>query len=314
MKYKLEAYTVYELGQRSNQEDSIFPADGEASGDDRLFILCDGMGGHSSGEVASAAVCEGLGRTVMSICPDPEGEFSDEDFQKALSSAYDLLDTKDDGASKKMGTTMTFLKLHSEGCTIAHIGDSRVYHIRPGKDKESTEILFQTVDHSLVNDLLRAGELLPEEVKDFKQKNVITRAMQPNMDRRCKASLHHISDIRPGDCFLLCSDGILENMEEDNLRFIFSDACGDIANKVDVIRNATAGNRDNHSAIIVHILDVYGQEGVDCAPGCGSDTLDESVSPAADSSSEGDRRKLLLTVLAILALIAASSAAAKLLF
>ena len=51
------------------------------------------MGGHSSGEVASAAVCEGLGRTVMSICPDPEGEFSDEDFQKALSSAYDLLDT-----------------------------------------------------------------------------------------------------------------------------------------------------------------------------------------------------------------------------
>ena len=115
MKYKLEAYTIHELGQRSNQEDSIFPADGEASGDDRLFILCDGMGGHSSGEVASAAVCEGLGRTVMSICPDPEGEFSDEDFQKALSSAYDLLDTKDDGASKKMGTTMTFLKLHSEG-------------------------------------------------------------------------------------------------------------------------------------------------------------------------------------------------------
>lgn len=314
MKYKLEAYTIYELGQRSNQEDSISPADGEASGDDRLFILCDGMGGHSSGEVASAAVCEGLSRTVMSICPDPEGEFSDEDFQKALSAAYDLLDTKDDGATKKMGTTMTFLKLHSEGCTIAHIGDSRVYHIRPGKDKESTEILFQTVDHSLVNDLLRNGELLPEEVKDFKQKNVITRAMQPNMDRRCKASLHHISDIRPGDCFLLCSDGILENMEEDNLRFIFSDACGDITNKVDVIRNATAGNRDNHSAIIVHILEVDGQEGGDCAPECEGAASEGIISPSVEPSSNVSSRKILFAALAILALIAASFAAGKLLF
>lgn len=314
MKYKLEAYTIYELGQRSNQEDSIFPASGEASGDDRLFILCDGMGGHSSGEVASAAVCEGLGRTVMSICPDPEGKFSDEDFQKALAAAYDLLDTKDDGATKKMGTTMTFLKLHSEGCTIAHIGDSRVYHIRPGKDKESTEILFQTIDHSLVNDLLRAGELLPEEVKDFKQKNVITRAMQPNMDRRCKASLHHISDIRPGDCFMLCSDGILENMEDDNLKFIFSDACGDIANKVDVIRNATAGNRDNHSAIIVHILEVDGQEGGVCAPECEAVTSDENDSLAVEASSDGNIRKIWLAALAILALIAASFAAGKLLF
>ncbi|MGM9768326.1 MAG: PP2C family protein-serine/threonine phosphatase [Candidatus Cryptobacteroides sp.] len=314
MKYKLEACTISELGQRSNQEDSIFPANGEASGDDRLFILCDGMGGHSSGEVASAAVCEGLGRAVMSLCPDPEGEFSDEDFQKALAAAYDLLDTKDDGATKKMGTTMTFLKLHSEGCTIAHIGDSRVYHIRPGKDKESTEILFQTVDHSLVNDLLRAGELLPEEVKDFKQKNVITRAMQPNMERRCKASLHHICDIRPGDCFLLCSDGILENMEDDNLKFIFSDACGDIANKVDVIRNATAGNRDNHSAIIVHILEVDGQEGGDCAPDCKVAASEGSISPSVEPSSNGSSRKILLAGLAILALIAASFAAGKLLF
>lgn len=314
MKYRLEVYTIYELGQRTNQEDCIYPAGGEVSGDDRLFVLCDGMGGHSSGEVASAAVCEGLSRAVMSLCPDPEGEFSDGDFQKALSSAYDLLDARDDGAARKMGTTMTFLKLHQGGCTIAHIGDSRVYHIRPGKDRESTEILFQTVDHSLVNDLLRNGELLPEEVKDFRQKNVITRAMQPNMERRCKASLHHIADIRPGDCFMLCSDGILENTDDDNLRFIFSDACGDIANKVDVIRNATAGNRDNHSAIIVHILNVYGQEGMACAPGCGTDTLDESVSPAEEESAAGDRSKLLLTVLAILALIAASVAAAKLLF
>lgn len=314
MKYKLEAYTIYELGQRSNQEDSIFPASGEASGDDRLFILCDGMGGHSSGEVASAAVCEGLGRTVMSICPDPEGEFSDEDFQKALAAAYDLLDTKDDGATKKMGTTMTFLKLHSEGCTIAHIGDSRVYHIRPGKDKESTEILFQTVDHSLVNDLIRAGELLPEEVKDFKQKNVITRAMQPNMERRSKASLHHVGDIRPGDCFMLCSDGILENMEDDNLKFIFSDACGDIANKVDVIRNATAGNRDNHSAIIVHILEVDGKEGGVCAQECEAVASDENDSPVVEASSNGNIRKIWLAALAILALIAASFAAGKLLF
>ena len=130
MKFKLSAYTIYELGQRKRQEDSIFPLHNATQSDDRLFIVCDGMGGHSGGNIASAAVCEAMSNTLLSICPEAEGRFSDDDLRQALEAAYDSLDAKDDGSEKKMGTTMTLLKFHDAGCTIAHIGDSRVYHVR----------------------------------------------------------------------------------------------------------------------------------------------------------------------------------------
>ena len=80
MKYKLKVYTIWELGARSNQEDAMFPRHGKACDNDRTFILCDGMGGHSAGEVASQAVCEAMGAWITGHCPDAEGDFSDADF------------------------------------------------------------------------------------------------------------------------------------------------------------------------------------------------------------------------------------------
>jgi protein phosphatase len=216
------------------------------------------MGGHSSGEVASSTVCQAMSESIMSNCPDAEGRFTDDDFKTSLTDAYDALDKKDNGAFKKMGTTMTFLKLHDQGCTIAHIGDSRVYHIRPGRTAEDTEILFQTLDHSLVNDLIKIGELSPEEAKTSNQRNVITRAMQPCMERRPRADIYHTSDIRPGDYFMLCSDGILEQMEDENIKHIFSEKYSD-EQKVDMIIKVTEDNRDNHTAFLVHVLDVIGE-------------------------------------------------------
>ena len=253
MEYKLDVQTIFELGKRTNQEDSMSPTHGNADVKDRVFVLCDGMGGHSAGEVASGIVAETLRGSVLARWTD--GEFSDEIFKQALSDAYDALDKADDGAVKKMGTTMTFLCLHQGGATIAHIGDSRVYHIRPAASENDTAILFQTSDHSLVNDLVKIGEMTPEEAKVSKQKNVITRAMQPNMERRSSAEIHHISDVKPGDYFFMCTDGILENMEDDNISYIFSDEGGDIRNKVDIIVEATSENRDNHSAFLIHVVD-----------------------------------------------------------
>lgn len=256
MKFSLKSYCIWEQGPRQKQEDSLYPEFGKATDDDRLFLVCDGMGGHSAGEVASRTVCATLSKSILSNCKDPEGDFSDEMFRNALSDAYDELDKQDNGATKKMGTTLTFLKLHKNGATIAHIGDSRVYHIRPAKNPEETEILFQTIDHSLVNDLVKIGELTPEEAKNSNQKNIITRAVQPNMDRRHKAEMYHTNDIKPGDYFMLCSDGILEQLEDDNLKFIFSDKGGDAQNKTKMLIQVTEHNHDNHTAIIVHIQDV----------------------------------------------------------
>ena len=218
MKFKLKAYSIQEFGQRKDaqgnphQEDSIYPLHGKQTDADRLFILCDGMGGHDAGEVASATVCEAMSQSVNASVPNSEALFTDDMLLKAVADAFHALDQKDNGASKKMGTTMTFLKLHAGGATIAHMGDSRVYHIRPGKDADSTQILFVTEDHSLVNDLIKIGELTPEEAKVSPQKNIITRAMQPHMERQPKADIHHVTDIKPGDYFYLCSDGMLEEM------------------------------------------------------------------------------------------------------
>lgn len=263
MKYSISTYTIWEYGQRTDaegnphQEDALFPLPGNMTPESRLFVLCDGMGGHDAGEIASATVCDAMASTIGRLCPDPDAAFTDDILRQAINDAFDALDSRDTHAAKKMGTTMTMLRLHPAGATIAHIGDSRVYHIRPGVDGDSTRILFETSDHSLVNDLLRIGELTPEQARDFPQKNVLTRAMQPHMQPRSRADVYHTRDIRPGDLFFLCSDGMLEQMTDDDLKSVFSDVHGEAdADKVAALIDMTAKNRDNHTAIIVRINDV----------------------------------------------------------
>ena len=267
MKYRITVYSIWEYGQRKDaegnphQEDCTYPLPNDLKDSDRTFILCDGMGGHDAGEVASSTVCETMGNFILNDRHDSEGIFTDEDLKNAIDAAFSALDKKDNGAEKKMGTTMTFLKLHNAGATVAHIGDSRVYHIRPGKDGENTDILFVTEDHSLVNDLIKIGELTREEARTSKQKNVITRAMQPNMERKPKADIKHITDIKAGDFFYMCSDGMLEQEEMENgesIRNIFSDAIKSVEDKVSILSEVTKNNKDNHTALIIQILEVEG--------------------------------------------------------
>lgn len=262
MEYKLRALSIYEYGQRKDkegnphQEDWIFPTVGNADDEkDRLFILCDGMGGHASGEVASEAVCEAMSRTIITAIEKGE-TFSEQLLLKAIDNAYNLLDEKDtsNDSQKKMGTTMTFLMFHEEGVTIAHIGDSRVYQIRPCTGTEE-DIVFQTVDHSLVNDLLRIGELTPEEAETYPHKNVITRAMQPHLEHRYKADIVTLKNVKPGDYFYMCSDGMLEQTSNNNLCFMLNNDISDEEKRDNLIRMSKY-NKDNHSAHLIHVLDV----------------------------------------------------------
>lgn len=278
MKYKIEAASIFEIGQRTDkqgnphQEDNIFPAHGEISPADRLFIVCDGMGGHDAGEVASATVCEAMSRSILASEPDAEGLFTQADFDRALDDAFSALDDKDTGAVRKMGTTMALLKLYDGGAFIAWMGDSRVYHIRPGHNPESAKILYRTDDHSLVSDLVKLDMISEEEALTHPQRNVITRALQPNLPRRPRAGMKWIVDIRPGDYFYLCSDGMLETTTDEKLCGIFSETgmaakgCGasgnpesaatTIDNLVKFLILDSQSNRDNHSAILVRILEV----------------------------------------------------------
>ena len=257
MKFKIKACNLQELGQRTNQEDSLFPALGKSTSDDRLFVLCDGMGGHEKGEVASATVCETLSRVILSAW-HPGEVLSDELFLQALSAAYDALDAKDNGEERKMGTTLTFLCLHAGGATVAHIGDSRIYQLRPASKNSPARIVFRTQDHSLVNDLVKIGEITEEEAKHHPQKNVITRAMQPCQEHRAKADIAHLTDILPGDYFYMCSDGMLEEASDENILNIITKPNATDEQKLEMLRNVTEENKDNHTAHLIHIDGVEG--------------------------------------------------------
>ena len=262
MDYNLTAYSILEVGKRTDaygnphQEDCIFPLTSEISNNSRVFILCDGMGGHDAGEIASSVVCETLGKSISSML-DENPLFTRSELKKALDVAYNTLDANDTGSEKKMGTTLAMVVFHDRGVMVAHIGDSRVYHIRSGNSENETSILFQTEDHSLLNSLVKAGEISLAEAKQSVKKNIITRAMQPNSDRP-NADITEIADIQPGDWFYICSDGMLEQEEMEDgsaIKRIFSNQVED-DEKVQILRGATSENQDNHSAIVIKVNSV----------------------------------------------------------
>lgn len=306
MKFKIKAYNLQELGQRTNQEDSLFPALGKSTSDDRLFVLCDGMGGHEKGEVASATVCATLSRVILSAW-HPGEVLSDELFLQALSAAYDALDAKDNGEERKMGTTLTFLCLHSSGATVAHIGDSRIYQLRPASKNSPARIVFRTQDHSLVNDLVKIGEITEEEAKHHPQKNVITRAMQPCQEHRAKADIAHLTDILPGDYFYMCSDGMLEEASDENILNIITKPNATDEQKLEMLRNVTEENKDNHTAHLIHIDKVEGDASI--ASNEESHTPVKGIWITPDFNKPKKKRKVWpwIVGIAIIAVIAATA-------
>ena len=244
---------IWDEGQRGNQEDTIFPALGKATTDDRLFVVCDGMGGHEHGEVASGEFTKGIA-DYFARNIDPAAPFRAEMLANAIAYAYQILDKADDGNYKKMGTTLTLIYIHHGGVTAAHIGDSRIYHIRPGK-----EILYVSRDHSLVFDLYQSGEISLEEMKNYPRKNVITRAVQPGEENRVRPDVIHITDIEKGDYFYLCSDGMLEQMDDDEILRLFSSNESNEVKRQQLI-DATVGNSDNHSAYLIQVEDVQREQ------------------------------------------------------
>lgn len=263
-------------GRKDCQEDSLYPGLGEARTTDKYFLVCDGVGGSDHGEVASNTVTRTIGNFLNSR-ELPDGLLTEQIFNLALGQAYDALDGVYAGYSdsfKKMATTLTFLGIHRGGCLIAHIGDSRVYHIRPG-----VGILSRTNDHSLVNDLLKAGELTPEQAKTFKQKNVITRAMQPLMERRDRAEFTPVLQVEAGDYFFLCCDGVLEHLEEEKLVEILGRSGADDAEKLAAIKKiCDDGNtRDNYTCYLVPIDTVESEPDFDAA--LATDEVEAAVTP-----------------------------------
>ena len=245
---------IYELGGRENQEDSIYPSMGMATADSRVFVVCDGMGGVDKGEVASAAVCDAIGNTCERLY-SLQQPFTDADFDQALQQAYDALDAADVEHEGTMGTTMAFVCFHAGGCLAAHIGDSRIYHLRPSLGYPHG-VLFRSCDHSLVRQLYELGEISYNSMLTSPRKNIILKAMQPFQGYRTEASFAHITDVKAGDYFYLCTDGMLEKMEDEELLAIVGDANKTDEEKAEQLRMLTKDNADNHSAYLVRVKGV----------------------------------------------------------
>ena len=248
-----QPFALNEQGRRSNNEDSIYPPQNEADAMSRFFLVCDGMGGHENGEVASRSVCNSFAAFLENVPPD---EFDEAVFNRALSFAFDELDRQDDCPdwTRKMGTTLVFLYLNDKQAFMAHIGDSRIYHFRKN-GKGQVDIIYQSSDHSLVNELLKAEVITEEEAATHPKRNVITRCIQPNMERRCRAEIHTERDVEQGDRFFLCSDGITESLTDLQLCAIAAENDSDEV-MINAIREVCeAHSRDNFSAWLVTVTE-----------------------------------------------------------
>ncbi|MDR0843095.1 MAG: protein phosphatase 2C domain-containing protein [Acidobacteriota bacterium] len=250
-----------EIGGRDNSEDSIFPEKDKATADNWFFLVCDGVGGHQQGEVASRAVCDGFAAFLEDKKPE---DFDRAIFQKALEYAFERLNQADtgnsaDGVGGKMGTTLTFAGFHPRGALLAHIGDSRVYHLR--KQGGHTGILYKSRDHSLVNDLIRANIITAEEAANHSKKNVLTRVMQAHQEKQAEAEIYETAAVAPGDYFFLCTDGVLEAVGDELLCDIMGREGSDpskIAAINDICRERS---RDNFSAYLIPVAEVIHETG-----------------------------------------------------
>lgn len=257
MKFKLRQPIGYShIGRKDQQEDAVWPLFSDANTDQRCFILCDGVGGSDHGEVASQNSSRIIGEYLTEKMKS-NGIVSDDDIQDAVTKAYDELEEIDkDGVGSRcsMATTLTCVCFHEQGIAAAHIGDSRIYLVRPRKS-----IIYQSEDHSLLNALLKAGELTEEEAENFPHKNVITKAIQPHT-QRVKAEIHHLTDVKSGDYLFLCSDGVLENVSNERLVEVLSSSSTDEEKLAVLEIDGKDKTRDNYTAYLIPIDKVSGKK------------------------------------------------------
>jgi serine/threonine protein phosphatase PrpC len=171
-----------------------------------LFIVADGMGGHSAGEVASQMAVDVISRAYYESAADAPA---------ALKAAFEEANRQIHRASASglgsMGTTATALVLRNGSALAAHVGDSRLYLVRAG------EIYLMTEDHSAVMEMVKRGLLTLEEARHHADKNIILRALgsHPKVD---VSMWEEPFPIRIGDSFLLCSDGLYDLVEDEEIK------------------------------------------------------------------------------------------------
>jgi protein phosphatase len=204
--------------KRTHNEDYFALVESE-----HLYLVADGMGGHSSGEVASQLAINTMSEFFQATSADPEATWP---YKMDKTRGYEenrlvtgikLANRRIYEAAQReqrlhgMGTTIVGLLCVHDQCLIGHVGDSRVYRVRANALEQLTE------DHSLLNDYMKMKSMTQEEVENFPHKNVIVRALGMKETVKVDAIL---DSPQPGDTYLLCSDGLSGQISPEEMRDI----------------------------------------------------------------------------------------------
>jgi protein phosphatase len=231
-------------------QDYVFVSENPVGNLPNLFVVADGMGGHNAGDYASSHAVQTLVDEIR----------RDADFNpiKVIRHAIETANTEILERSRReehlrgMGTTIVVCTVVGHYAYVANVGDSRLYVIQG-------EIHQVTKDHSLVQEMVRMGEIKPEEARNHPDKNIITRAV--GVLPEVTADFFEIS-LKPGDEILMCSDGLTNMIEDDEIRHI-------VLGQRDIVEKAeklieTANRNGGKDNITVVLIEPFSDEVKEC--------------------------------------------------
>ena len=232
--------------QRKNNEDACFVIPKE-----NVYILCDGVGGHNSGEVASRKTVQGIADYVSNNSLEDVRTYRTVKtyFNNCIQKInYEILtESRNSEENRGMATTLVLSYFVGNKLYVMNVGDSRAYVLRNGELKQITE------DHTYVNSLIKAGVITEEQAASHKNKNMITRAVGADYD--VQADFFSVT-VQTGDIILMCSDGLYGEVPEDVLAEMLQQDRGMSEICADLVEQANKnGGADNITLITLKLTE-----------------------------------------------------------
>lgn len=239
----MKAVAKTDVGKkRSMNQDFFYCNENMVGSFQNLLIVADGMGGHKAGDHASKLCVESMVKTIEASKHTTPVSIFEEAVEKANKTIYEA--ARENIAYEGMGTTMVACTLFDGKMYVANIGDSRLYLIR----KNIRQI---TDDHSLVEELVKQGNLTAREARVHPQKNIITRAL--GIDEEVSADFFEI-ETKKDDIILLCSDGLSNMLEDDDLEYVVKNSDSlEKASEVLIQKANQNGGDDNITAVLAKV-------------------------------------------------------------
>jgi len=241
-----------DVGRKRDHNEDAFLVDEDLG----LYLVADGMGGHAGGGTASRIAVQTIrARLQVARETDPElftrpGELEESPLREILREAVESAcqsiyqAAQSDPALAGMGTTVTAAVLAGSNTYIAHVGDSRCYLARKGHIYQVSE------DHSLVNEQLKAGAITPEEARNSRFKNIITRSVGFEAD--VTVDMMGL-EIEPGDRLVVCCDGLSNLVDDEEILEIITKAPLEAAPERLIDLANDRGGDDNITVIVIHV-------------------------------------------------------------